>query len=268
LEVLDTIVRVQRDHGDRHDREHARLKYLIHDWGSIGSRPRSPNALDARCPRRSRSSSTPPTTTSAGTPRATGSGSSASRSRTAASPTAAPCGCGQGCARSWSASRPGCASHLERTSSSPTWPTVTGRPWRRSCATTACWRPSGGSPSSATPSPARPCPPAAWRSPSPSGPCPACSTSWKPSSTRLGLAGLDAHVRMTGCPNGCSRPYTTEIGLVGRGKKSYDIHLGGEPVGIRLTTCSSRTSLVTSWSTCCARCSSTTVISAAAGSFR
>ena len=50
----------------------------------------------------------------------------------------------------------------------------------------------------------------------------------------LGLAGLDAHIRMTGCPNGCSRPYTAEIGLVGRGKKNYDIHLGGEPVGIRL----------------------------------
>jgi sulfite reductase (ferredoxin) len=50
----------------------------------------------------------------------------------------------------------------------------------------------------------------------------------------LGLADLDAHVRMTGCPNGCARPYTAEIGLVGRGKKSYDIHLGGEPVGIRL----------------------------------
>ncbi|MDQ6722478.1 MAG: hypothetical protein M3003_17035, partial [Candidatus Dormibacteraeota bacterium] len=34
LEVLATIVRVQRDHGgDRHDREHARLKYLIHEWG-------------------------------------------------------------------------------------------------------------------------------------------------------------------------------------------------------------------------------------------
>ena len=50
----------------------------------------------------------------------------------------------------------------------------------------------------------------------------------------LGLGGLDAHVRMTGCPNGCARPYTAEIGLVGRGKRSYDIHLGGEPVGIRL----------------------------------
>jgi sulfite reductase (ferredoxin) len=50
----------------------------------------------------------------------------------------------------------------------------------------------------------------------------------------LGLEGLDAHVRMTGCPNGCARPYTAEIGFVGRGKRSYDIHLGGEPVGIRL----------------------------------
>jgi sulfite reductase (ferredoxin) len=50
----------------------------------------------------------------------------------------------------------------------------------------------------------------------------------------LDLDGLDAHVRMTGCPNGCARPYTAEIGFVGRGKKSYDIHLGGEPVGIRM----------------------------------
>jgi sulfite reductase (ferredoxin) len=50
----------------------------------------------------------------------------------------------------------------------------------------------------------------------------------------VGLAGLDVHVRMTGCPNGCARPYTAEIGVVGRGKKSYDVHLGGEPVGVRL----------------------------------
>ncbi|MEO6120944.1 MAG: NADPH-dependent assimilatory sulfite reductase hemoprotein subunit [Acidimicrobiales bacterium] len=52
----------------------------------------------------------------------------------------------------------------------------------------------------------------------------------------LGLGDLDAHVRMTGCPNGCARPYTAEIGLVGRGKRNYDIHLGGEPVGIRLNS--------------------------------
>jgi sulfite reductase (ferredoxin) len=50
----------------------------------------------------------------------------------------------------------------------------------------------------------------------------------------LGLGGLDVHVRMTGCPNGCARPYSAEIGFVGRGKTSYDVHLGGEPVGTRL----------------------------------
>jgi sulfite reductase (ferredoxin) len=50
----------------------------------------------------------------------------------------------------------------------------------------------------------------------------------------LGLGDLDLHVRMTGCPNGCARPYTTEVAFVGRGKDRYDVHLGGEPVGIRL----------------------------------
>jgi sulfite reductase (ferredoxin) len=49
-----------------------------------------------------------------------------------------------------------------------------------------------------------------------------------------GLGDLDLHVRMTGCPNGCARPYTAEVGFVGRGRRSYDIHLGGEPVGVRL----------------------------------
>ncbi len=50
----------------------------------------------------------------------------------------------------------------------------------------------------------------------------------------VGLADLELHVRMTGCPNGCARPYTTEVALVGRGKDRYDIHLGGEQVGARL----------------------------------
>ena len=49
-----------------------------------------------------------------------------------------------------------------------------------------------------------------------------------------GLGELDLHVRMTGCPNGCARPYTAEIGIVGRTKTGYDIHLGGAPGGDRL----------------------------------
>ena len=46
----------------------------------------------------------------------------------------------------------------------------------------------------------------------------------------------DAAVRlnMTGCPNGCARPYTAEIGIVGRTKTTYDVYVGGSPAGDRL----------------------------------
>ncbi|KAF9596059.1 hypothetical protein IFM89_006986 [Coptis chinensis] len=36
-------------------------------------------------------------------------------------------------------------------------------------------------------------------------------------------------VRITGCPNGCARPYMAELGLVGDGPNSYQIWLGGTP---------------------------------------
>ena len=46
----------------------------------------------------------------------------------------------------------------------------------------------------------------------------------------------DAPIRlnMTGCPNGCARPYTAEIGIVGRTKTTYDVYVGGSPTGDRL----------------------------------
>jgi sulfite reductase (ferredoxin) len=46
----------------------------------------------------------------------------------------------------------------------------------------------------------------------------------------------DAPIRlnMTGCPNGCARPYTAEIGIVGRTKRGYDVYIGGSPTGERL----------------------------------
>jgi sulfite reductase (ferredoxin) len=50
----------------------------------------------------------------------------------------------------------------------------------------------------------------------------------------LGLSAEAIHVRMTGCPNGCSRPYSTEVGIVGRGKDHYTIYLGGDADGTRL----------------------------------
>jgi sulfite reductase (ferredoxin) len=41
-------------------------------------------------------------------------------------------------------------------------------------------------------------------------------------------------VRMTGCPNGCARPYLAELGLVGSAPDHYQIWLGASPQGDRL----------------------------------
>ncbi len=49
-----------------------------------------------------------------------------------------------------------------------------------------------------------------------------------------GLAGESIGVRMTGCPNGCVRPYGAEVGMVGRSAGKYDLYLGGNAAGERL----------------------------------
>ncbi len=49
-----------------------------------------------------------------------------------------------------------------------------------------------------------------------------------------GAGDAEVRVNMTGCPNGCSRPYTAEIGIVGRTKTTYDVYVGGSPTGERL----------------------------------
>ena len=41
-------------------------------------------------------------------------------------------------------------------------------------------------------------------------------------------------MRMTGCPNGCARPYAAEIGLVGTAAGKYNLHIGGDNTGERL----------------------------------
>ena len=41
-------------------------------------------------------------------------------------------------------------------------------------------------------------------------------------------------IRMTGCPNGCARPYLAEIAMVGRAPGKYNLYLGGGFVGDRL----------------------------------
>lgn len=49
-----------------------------------------------------------------------------------------------------------------------------------------------------------------------------------------GLADQKITLRMTGCPNGCARPYISEIGLVGRNPERYNLMLGGAADGSRL----------------------------------
>lgn len=48
------------------------------------------------------------------------------------------------------------------------------------------------------------------------------------------LAELRIETRMTGCPNGCARPYVAELGVVARTKSAYDLWIGGDPAGTRL----------------------------------
>ncbi|MGC6565494.1 MAG: NADPH-dependent assimilatory sulfite reductase hemoprotein subunit [Akkermansiaceae bacterium] len=50
----------------------------------------------------------------------------------------------------------------------------------------------------------------------------------------VGLSQDAITVRMTGCPNGCARPYIAEIAFVGRAPGKYNIHLGGGFIGDRI----------------------------------
>ncbi len=50
----------------------------------------------------------------------------------------------------------------------------------------------------------------------------------------LGLADEEIIIRMTGCPNGCARPYMAEIGFVGKAPGKYNLYLGGNAGTTRL----------------------------------
>lgn len=52
----------------------------------------------------------------------------------------------------------------------------------------------------------------------------------------IGLGEETPIIRMTGCPNGCARPYVAEIGLVGDAVDRYQVWLGGDTAGTRLAT--------------------------------
>jgi len=50
----------------------------------------------------------------------------------------------------------------------------------------------------------------------------------------LGLQNEEIIIRMTGCPNGCARPYMAEIAFVGKSPNKYQVYLGGNEASTRL----------------------------------
>mmetsp|Transcript_17020 Transcript_17020/g.39841 ORF Transcript_17020/g.39841 Transcript_17020/m.39841 type:complete len:634 (+) Transcript_17020:46-1947(+) len=47
---------------------------------------------------------------------------------------------------------------------------------------------------------------------------------------KLDMGSEEIMIRMTGCPNGCARPYMAELAFVGEGVKAYQLWVGGSPV--------------------------------------
>jgi sulfite reductase (NADPH) hemoprotein beta-component len=56
----------------------------------------------------------------------------------------------------------------------------------------------------------------------------------EPLLANYGLQNEEIVMRMTGCPNGCARPYAAEIGFVGTALGRYNLHIGGDRLGLRL----------------------------------
>jgi sulfite reductase (NADPH) hemoprotein beta-component len=59
-------------------------------------------------------------------------------------------------------------------------------------------------------------------------------TKIEPILAKYNLTNDEISIRMTGCPNGCGRPYVSELGFVGTGPEQYNFMLGGDRYGERL----------------------------------
>jgi sulfite reductase (NADPH) hemoprotein beta-component len=65
---------------------------------------------------------------------------------------------------------------------------------------------------------------------------PALISKIEPLLAKHGLENEEVIMRMTGCPNGCSRPFNAEIGFVGTALGRYNVYIGGDRLGLRLNT--------------------------------
>ena len=59
-------------------------------------------------------------------------------------------------------------------------------------------------------------------------------TKIEPILAKHGLSEDEISIRMTGCPNGCGRPYVAELGFIGTAAEQYNFMLGGDRYGLRL----------------------------------
>lgn len=50
---------------------------------------------------------------------------------------------------------------------------------------------------------------------------------------RHGLLSFPLNLRITGCPNGCARPWLAEVGMIGKAPGRYNLYLGGDAAGTR-----------------------------------
>ncbi len=63
---------------------------------------------------------------------------------------------------------------------------------------------------------------------------PSLITKIEPLLEKYGLKEEEISLRMTGCPNGCGRSVLAEIGLIGTAYGKYNLHIGGDRLGLRL----------------------------------
>ncbi|MEJ7912253.1 MAG: NADPH-dependent assimilatory sulfite reductase hemoprotein subunit [Chitinophagaceae bacterium] len=65
---------------------------------------------------------------------------------------------------------------------------------------------------------------------------PSLITKIEPLLSKHGLINEEITIRMTGCPNGCARSANSEIGFIGTAYGKYNMHLGGDYLGLRLNS--------------------------------
>ena len=231
VDVAEKVVLVQRDFGDRTDRKHARLKYTVEDRGVNGSGPRSSGDWATRSRILDRCASPTPAIATAG-PR-TG------RERPF-----------HAVRREWPCPRHAAAGDTDRTTQDRRNPygefrltanqnliiAQVQKPDRERIE--GLLREHGlGNNRSGLRLNAMACvalPTSAWPWPKASAYLPGLVDALEEVLDQTGLRQDDIVIRMTGCPNGCARPFLAEIGLVGRGPGIYNLYLGAAFDGSRL----------------------------------